>query len=65
MSKVATKNDLYEADFYAWTQLQAELLRERRWDDLDLENLVEEVEAVGEATSARSGAALSYCWRIC
>jgi hypothetical protein len=52
MSKTATKppaNDLYEADFYAWTQEQARLLRERRWDDLDLENLVDEVESVGKS----------------
>jgi Domain of unknown function DUF29 len=40
-------DDLYETDFYAWTQEQARLLRERRWDDLDLENLVDEVESVG------------------
>jgi Domain of unknown function DUF29 len=40
-------NDLYETDFYAWTQEQARLLRERRWDDLDLQNLVDEVESVG------------------
>jgi hypothetical protein len=43
----ARPNDLYEADFYAWTQQQARLLRERRWDDLDLPNLVDEVESVG------------------
>jgi hypothetical protein len=52
MSKVATKppaNDLYEVDFYAWTQQQARLLRERRWDDLDLDNLVDEVETVGRS----------------
>ena len=52
MSKIAAKppaNDLYEADFYAWTQQQAQLLRERRWDDLDLENLVDEVESVGRS----------------
>ena len=42
-------NDLYETDFYAWTQEQARLLRERRWDDLDLENLIEEVESVGRS----------------
>ena len=50
MPKLASRpppNDLYEADFYAWTQQQAKLLRERRWDDLDLDNLVEEVESVG------------------
>jgi hypothetical protein len=43
----ARPNDLYETDFYAWTQQQAGLLRERRWDDLDLDNLVDEVESVG------------------
>lgn len=52
MSKVAAKpptNDLYESDFYVWTQEQARLLRERRWDDLDLENLIDEVESVGRS----------------
>jgi len=52
MSDVATKpaaNALYDSDFYAWTQQQARLLRERRWDDLDLENLVDEVESVGRS----------------
>jgi hypothetical protein len=52
MSKVATKppaNDLYEVDFYAWTQEQARLLRERRWNDLDLDNLIDEVESVGRS----------------
>jgi hypothetical protein len=50
MSEPAVKpppNDLYETDFYVWTQQQARLLRERRWADLDLENLAEEVESVG------------------
>ena len=50
MANTATKpppNDLYEADFYAWTQEQARLLRERRFGDLDLDNLVDEVESVG------------------
>jgi hypothetical protein len=52
MSKIAEKppkNDLYETDFFAWTQQQARLLRERRWNDLDLENLVDEVESVGKS----------------
>ncbi len=40
-------NALYETDFFAWTQEQARLLRERRFDDLDLENLIDEVESVG------------------
>jgi hypothetical protein len=52
MNKVTAKppaNDLYEIDFYAWTQEQARLLRERRFDDLDLDNLVDEVESVGRS----------------
>jgi hypothetical protein len=40
-------NALYKADFYAWTQQQAQVLRERRWADLDLENLADEVASVG------------------
>ncbi len=47
-STVMTRpNDLYKVDFYAWTQQQAELLREKRFDDLDLENLIDEVASVG------------------
>jgi hypothetical protein len=52
MSKTPLKpppNDLYETDFYAWARQQAKLLRERRWDDLDLANLVEEVDHAGRS----------------
>src|ERR1700730_159604 len=45
----APPNTLYEVDFYAWTQEQAQLLRERRFNDLDLDNLVDEVESVGSS----------------
>lgn len=38
---------LYQEDFFLWTQEQARLLRERRFDELDLDNLVDEVESVG------------------
>ena len=47
-TKLATRpNNLYEADFYVWTREQSELLRQKRFDDLDLENLVDEVASVG------------------
>jgi hypothetical protein len=36
----------YDTDFYAWLQEQAALLKARRFDALDLDNLVEEVESV-------------------
>jgi hypothetical protein len=40
---------LYEQDFYVWTEVQAGLLRRRRFESLDLENLIEEVEGLGDA----------------
>nr|WP_295662684.1 DUF29 domain-containing protein [Polymorphobacter sp.] len=40
-------DDLYEADFYAWLQSQADLLRRRRFDRLDLENIIEEIDSLG------------------
>jgi hypothetical protein len=46
--KPAAKN-LYDEDFYVWTQTQAALLREGRFGDLDLQNLIEEVEDLGGA----------------
>jgi hypothetical protein len=44
--------DLYEEDSYVWTEVQADLLRARRFDALDLDNLIEEVE--GLATPKRA-----------
>jgi hypothetical protein len=37
----------YEQDFYGWTQEQARLLRERRFAELDVANVVEEIESWG------------------
>jgi hypothetical protein len=39
----------YETDFYGWTQEQAALLRARRLDELDIDNLLEEVESMGKS----------------
>jgi hypothetical protein len=38
---------LHDVDFYTWTQRQAELLREGRFDELDAEHLIEELESMG------------------
>jgi hypothetical protein len=37
----------YEQDFYGWTQEQARLLREGRFAELDVANVVEEIESLG------------------
>ena len=42
-----TNAELYEQDFYAWTQVQAALLRKGAVDALDLSNLAEEVHDLG------------------
>jgi hypothetical protein len=39
--------DLYDTDFYAWTQKQAALLKQNHWAELDLPNLIEEIESLG------------------
>lgn len=39
----------YDQDFYLWAQQQAQLLRERRFDEIDLPNMVEEVESIARA----------------
>ena len=46
--------DLYEEDFYVWTEAQAALLRERRFEALDLANLIEEVEAFGRTERSKT-----------
>jgi hypothetical protein len=49
-TKLQTKpQQLYDAEFYVWALDQAQLLRERRFETLDLENLIEEVEGLADA----------------
>jgi hypothetical protein len=38
---------LYEADFVQWSDRTAQLLREHRFADLDLDHLIEEIEDLG------------------
>ncbi len=48
---------LYDIDIVAWSCEQAELLRGRYWDALDLERIAEEIEDVGrsETGAGQSG----------
>jgi hypothetical protein len=39
----------YTADFNLWIQQTAQLLRQHRWQEIDLEYLVEEVEGLGKS----------------
>ncbi|GCL37847.1 hypothetical protein SR1949_29590 [Sphaerospermopsis reniformis] len=40
---------LYGQDFFAWVEQTAEILRSQQWDELDLENLIEEVVDLGKS----------------
>jgi Domain of unknown function DUF29 len=44
----AASTKLYDADFYVWAVEQAELLRAGRFDALDLDHLIEEVEGLAD-----------------
>jgi len=44
---IGANKNLYEQDFVAWAEQQALLLEQKRWHELDLVNLVEEVQDLG------------------
>lgn len=39
----------YDTDFFVWCNEQARLVRERRFDELDIENVAEELEMMGRS----------------
>ncbi len=43
-------HESYEKDFYAWTSHNAELLRHKKFDEIDIENIAEEIESMGKST---------------
>lgn len=47
MSAVIHMTQLYEADFTQWAQQQADLCRQGRFNELDIEHLSEELESMG------------------
>jgi uncharacterized protein DUF29 len=47
------KNNLYETDFYLWTQQQAEYLKKGSLEKLDHDNLIEEMEDLGKSQKSR------------
>ncbi|MEH2037109.1 DUF29 domain-containing protein [Nostoc sp.] len=53
-----SKTTLYNQDFLVWTQQQAECLKKGRWAELDVEHLVEELEALGRSEQKELGSYL-------
>jgi len=53
---------LYEIDYQRWLSKTLAQLRSRNFDDLDLENLIEEIESLGKSEKR---ALSSYLMRLC
>ena len=49
MTQTIIQKSLYESDFLQWTQDTVAKLKARDFDHLDLENLIEEIEALGRS----------------
>ena len=41
--------DLYDSDFYQWSQQQCHFLKSGQWNELDIANLAEEIEDIGKS----------------
>ena len=48
LSLPSESGELYEKDYYAWTQEQAKFLRDGKWNCLDASNLADEIETLGK-----------------
>ncbi len=53
-----SKATSYDQDFLLWTQQQAEYLKKGHWAELDVEHLVEELEALGRSEQKELGSYL-------
>lgn len=49
MNKIAESTNLYDTDFNEWVTQTVHLLKSQQFSDLDLENLIEEVEALSRS----------------
>lgn len=53
-----SQEKLYDRDFLKWTEQQANYLRHGNWTNLDVENLIEELEALGRSEQKELGSYL-------
>ena len=51
MSKasIASPKSLYDRDFYLWIQATAQQLKEGKFNEIDIPNLIEEIESMGRS----------------
>ncbi len=46
---ISPNSHLYDQDFYLWLETTAKQLKEGRFSEVDLENLIEEIECMGRS----------------
>lgn len=56
---------LYKTDFYQWTRQQVDLLKKNKFRALDLENLIEEVDDLGQEKVNTLENHLTQSWFFC
>ncbi|BAY79851.1 hypothetical protein NIES25_63390 (plasmid) [Nostoc linckia NIES-25] len=49
MNASANTQNLYDKDFYLWTQTVVQQLKEEKFNEVDIPNLVEEIESMGRS----------------
>jgi hypothetical protein len=52
---MGTNVELYEQDFFAWTQATAALIRQGKWHDIDADSVAEELESLGKSNRREFG----------
>jgi hypothetical protein len=55
---MGTNTDLYDQDFYAWTQTTAALIRQGKWHEVDPACVAEELESLGKRDRRELGSRL-------
>ncbi len=48
-ASIATTKSLYDRDFYLWIQSTAQQLKEGKFNEIDIPNLIEEIESMGRS----------------
>jgi len=56
---MSTINPKYEGDLYGWAIHTAELLRSKKMDEVDFDNVIEEIEALGRSEKSELRSRLS------
>ena len=48
-TSIASPKSLYDRDFYLWIQATAQQLKEGKFNEIDIPNLIEEIESMGRS----------------